>query len=111
VLLHSKLQNVIEYAREKFITIVSPTTIVPLLSSFKTFMIDYERSQNMEKINRELIKLSKDFNIFSKEWEKLSRSIQTVKNDTDKFDSRVEKINMKFGSIKNVGIEDQEKNQ
>ncbi|MDA3931812.1 MAG: DNA recombination protein RmuC [Tenericutes bacterium] len=105
-LLHSKLQNVIEYAREKFITIVSPTTIVPLLSSFKTFMIDYERSQNMEKINRELIKLSKDFNIFSKEWEKLSRSIQTVKNDTDKFDSRVEKINMKFGSIKNVGIED-----
>ncbi|QWB99839.1 DNA recombination protein RmuC [Mycoplasmatota bacterium] len=105
-LLHSRLQNVVEYAREKFVTIVSPTTIVPLLSSFKTFVIDYERSRNMEKINHELLKLSKDFNIFSKDWEKLSRSIQALKNNTDKFDSRVEKINMKFGTIKNAGIEE-----
>lgn len=110
-LLHSKLRGVIEYAREKLVTIVSPTTIIPLLSSFKAFVIDYERSRNIEKINNELLKLGKDFKIFGGEWSKLSRAIQTVKNDTDKFDSRVEKINTKFNSIQDVGMLDTDKSE
>ncbi|HKL47839.1 MAG TPA: DNA recombination protein RmuC, partial [Candidatus Izemoplasmatales bacterium] len=105
-LLHSKLQNVIEYARDKSITIVSPTTIIPLLSSFKAFVIDYERSKHMEKINTELLKLGKDFKKFGGEWAKLNRAIQTVKNDSDRFDTRVERIHSKFESIQDVGIID-----
>jgi DNA recombination protein RmuC len=105
-LLHSKLQNVIEYARDKAVTIVSPTTIIPLLSSFKAFVIDYERSKHMEKINEALLKLGRDFKKFGGEWSKLNRAIQTVKNDSDKFDSRVERIHSKFESIEDVGIID-----
>jgi DNA recombination protein RmuC len=105
-LLHSKLQNVIEYARDKAVTIVSPTTIIPLLSSFKAFVIDYERSKHMEKINEALLKLGRDFKKFGGEWAKLNRAIQTVKNDSDKFDSRVERIHSKFESIEDVGIID-----
>lgn len=103
-LLHSKLTSVVEYARDKSITIVSPTTIIPLLSSFKAFVIDYERSRNIEKINHELLKLGKDFRIFGEEWSKLSRSIETVKKDTDKFDLRVERMNTKFNTIQDVGV-------
>lgn len=103
-LLHSKLQNVVHYAREKSITIVSPTTLVPLLSSFKAFVIDYERSMNMERINQELLKLGRDFKIFDQEWQKLNRSIQTVKNDSDKIDVRVDKMTSKFERIKDVGV-------
>jgi DNA recombination protein RmuC len=101
-LLHSEFPNVIDYAREKNVTIVSPTTIIPLLSSFKAFAIDYERSKNMERINQELIKLGRDFRIFGKEWDKLSRSIQSVKKNSDMLDSRVEKIHSKFHNIQDV---------
>lgn len=103
-LLHSKLTQVIDYAREKNVTIVSPTTIIPLLSSFKAFVIDYERNKNIEKIHQELNKLGRDFRIFGSEWSKLSRSIQTVKKDTDQLDTRVEKMNSKFDSIKEVTL-------
>lgn len=105
-LLHAKLQNVIEYARDKSVTIVSPTTIIPLLSSFKAFVIDYERSKHMEKINTELLKLGKDFRKFGEEWGKLNRAIQTVKKDSDKFGTRVERIHSKFEFIEDVGILD-----
>jgi DNA recombination protein RmuC len=103
-LLHAKLQNVVQYAREKNVTIVSPTTIVPLLSSFKAFVIDYERSKNMEKINQELMKLGRDFKLFDQEWKKLNRAIQTVKKDSDTMDSRIDKMTSKFEQIKDVGV-------
>jgi len=103
-LLHSRLEQLVEYARDHSVTIVSPTTIIPLLSSFKAFVIDYERSKNMEKINQELIKLGRDFKNFGKEWAKLNRAIQTVKKDSDQFDQRIERMYNKFDSIKNAGM-------
>ncbi|MFA7075053.1 MAG: DNA recombination protein RmuC [Candidatus Izemoplasmatales bacterium] len=104
-LLHSNLQNVVEYAREKFITIVSPTTIIPLISSFKAFVIDSERNKYTKQITDELIKLSKEFNRFTDEWLKLTRAIDLIKKNSDSVNFRVEKISSKFTDIKNVGIE------
>ncbi|MDY0140033.1 MAG: DNA recombination protein RmuC [Candidatus Izemoplasmatales bacterium] len=104
-LLHSQLQNVVEYARDKFVTIVSPTTIIPLLSSFKAFIIDSERNKYTKLITDELIKLSREFKRFSDEWGRLSRAIDSVKKNSDSVNFRVEKISSKFSDIKNVGIE------
>lgn len=104
-LLHSSLPNIVEYARDKFITIVSPTTIIPLLSSFKAFIIDFERNKYTKLITDELIKLSKEFRRFSDDWSKLSRTIDTVKKNSDSVNFRVEKISTKFNEINNVGIE------
>lgn len=103
-LIHSQLNNVVQYARDKSVTIVSPTTIIPLLSSFKAFVIDYERSKHMDLINQELMKLGRDFKIFDEEWSKLSRTIQTIKTDSEKIDSRVVKMTSKFDKIKEVGV-------
>jgi len=108
-LIHAKLPNVVTYAREKSITICSPTTIVPLLSSFKAFVIDYKRTKHMEKINHELIKLGRDFRNFGEEWRKLNRSITSVVKNSEKMDSRVEKMASTFTEIKNVGMASDEK--
>lgn len=104
-LLHSQLQNIVEYARDKYVTIVSPTTIIPLLSSFKAFIIDSERNKYTKLITDELIKLSKEFRRFGDEWSKLSRAIDSVKKNSDSVNFRVEKISSKFSEIKNVGLE------
>jgi len=102
--LHSQLRNVIDYSREKKVTIVSPTTIIPLLSSFKAFMIDYEKNKYTDQINEQLLKLSKDFRLFNQDWMKLSNSIESLKKNSDNINNRVEKITEKFGKIEKIGI-------
>jgi DNA recombination protein RmuC len=103
-LIHSQLKNIVDYARSKYVTIVSPTTIIPLLSSFKAFIIDSERNKYTKLIKNELIKLSKEFTRFETEWQKLANNIENLKKNSDSVNSRVEKINNKFYEIKNVGI-------
>jgi DNA recombination protein RmuC len=103
-LLHSKLRNVIDYSRERKVTIVSPTTIIPLLSSFKAFMIDYAKNKYTDQINEQLVKLSKDFKLFNQDWSKLTNSIESLKRNSDNINNRVEKITEKFGKIEKIGI-------
>lgn len=101
-LLHSKLINVVEYAREKFVTIVSPTTIIPLLSSYRAVVIDYERSKHMNEITKQLQSLNKDFQIFEKEWVKLNNTIDSLKKHGDTVNTRVDRITHRFHRIHNV---------
>jgi DNA recombination protein RmuC len=98
-LLHSKLPNVIEYSANKKVTIVSPTTLIPLLSSFLAIRIDYERSKYSEQIKDELSMLKKEFVKFDVEWAKLHDNIQKLTKQSIDVNSRVEKISTKFNKI------------
>lgn len=101
-LLHSRLQNVIEYARSKKVTIVSPTTLIPMLSSFWAFSIDYKRSQFTKEISQQLMGLKKEFDKFGDDWTKLNENIQKLTKQSFEVNNRVEKITTKFVKIKNV---------
>lgn len=101
-LLHSKLLPVVEYARSKNVTIVSPTTLVPLLSSFRAIIIDYEYNIHTKEIIDQLKKIKKDFRIFGEEWSKLNRTIDTLRHDGNRINKRVEKISSKFQDIDKV---------
>jgi len=107
-LLHSKLQNVIEYARAKNVTIVSPTTLIPLLSSYRAVSIDYERSKYTLQIKRELDMLTKEFRQFDSEWTRLNDNIQKLTKQSGEVNTRVEKITTKFSKIASVDIIDDE---
>lgn len=103
-LLHSELVSVVEYARDKLVTIVSPTTLVPLLSSFQAVMIDHERSKHTKEIIDQLKKLKQNFKLFGEEWEKLNRSIERLRVDGDKVNNRVDKLTNKFEDIDKVSF-------
>jgi len=103
-LLHSRLATVVEYARNKNVTIVSPTTIVPMLSSFFAIVIDYEYNRHTKEIIEQLKKLKNDFRIFGEEWGKLDRTIDTLEKDREKVKKRVANISNKFNDIDSVGL-------
>ncbi|MDD3842453.1 MAG: DNA recombination protein RmuC [Candidatus Izemoplasmatales bacterium] len=105
-LLHSRLQNIVEHARSKNVTIVSPTTLIPLLSSYRAVSIDYERSKYTAEINRELMQLNKEFEKFNNDWLRLNENIQKLTKQSSDVNTRVEKITTKFGRIKNVDLLD-----
>lgn len=101
-LLHSKLTSAVDYARDKKITIVSPTTLIPLLSSYRAIEIDYRRSKYTQEINQQLQKLNKDFKGFEKEWGTLSRTIDSLKKHGEVVNTRVERMTNKFHQINEV---------
>jgi len=107
--LHNDLINVIEYARSKNVSIVSPTTLIPLLSSFQTIIINYEYNKHTKEIINQLRKIKKDFRIFGEEWAKLNRTIDTLRKDGEKMDSRVKKISSKFQKIDKASFVDETK--
>lgn len=107
-MIHSKLPTVVEYARNKFVTIVSPTTLIPLLSSFQSMVIDFERSKYINEIIIQLKKLRSNFNSFEGEWAKLNRSIDTLRKDGDKVNTRVERLTTRFKDIDKVNFIDGE---
>ena len=101
-ILHAKLANVVEYARQKQVTIVSPTTLIPLLSSFKAVRIDYERNKHIAKIRKELLALNKDFIKFVENWEKLNNAMDSMTKQSLAIDKDVKKISTKFERIREV---------
>ncbi len=103
-LLHSRLTNVVEYARSKAVTIVSPTTLIPLLSSYWAMVIDYEQSRYAKEIKKQLNLLSGEFQKFGGDWEKLSRGIEQVSRQSRSVNDRVERITNKFDKIQKVDL-------
>lgn len=110
-LLHSKITTAVEYAREKNVTIVSPTTLVPLLTSFQTMVIDNERSKHMKEIIEQLKILKTNFKLFGEEWSKLNRTIETLRKDGDKVNNRVDKLTTRFKDIDKVSFIEEEPNK
>lgn len=106
-LLHSKLPQVIELSRTKNVTIVSPTTLIPLLSSFKAVSIDHQRSRYAFQIGKELRALEKDFAAFGADWEKFLSEFDRIAKSSGVLSKDVEKITKKFNRIKEVDIPDQ----
>ncbi|MBN2504181.1 MAG: DNA recombination protein RmuC [Bacilli bacterium] len=106
-LIHSELTNVISYAYSKKVMIVSPTTLLPLLSSYYTVVLDHERSKYAAEIDHQLKLLKKEFQIFDGDWKKLNNAIQTLTRQSYSVNTRVEKITSKFNQINTVAFQDE----
>ena len=105
--IHSDLQDVVEYAREKRVILTSPSTLPPILVTINMVRIDAERAKNAKEISKQLGKLGKDFEMFAREWETLSRQLETATKSREKLDSRVSKITGKFDSISAADLIDE----
>jgi DNA recombination protein RmuC len=103
-LIHAKLPSVVELARTKNVTIVSPTTLIPLLSSFKAISIDHQRSRFAFQIRQELHALEKDFATFEGNWTAFVVTIDRLSKNSGTISKDVEKITKKFNRIKEVDI-------
>lgn len=107
-LLHAKIPQVIEYATEKRVVIVSPTIAVPTLLSCKAMIIDSMKAEKLKELNKVLIGLSSEFAAFSTIWGKLNKNLETVHKQSHDFDVKVRKINKKFDKIQTSEIEETE---
>ncbi|MGB2832076.1 MAG: DNA recombination protein RmuC, partial [Methylotenera sp.] len=74
--LHAYHNDVIEYAMNKRVWVVSPTTLMAVLNTARAVLKDVETRKQVHVIKEELGKLSKDFGRFDQRMKKLADNIR-----------------------------------
>ncbi|MBE6134029.1 MAG: DNA recombination protein RmuC [Erysipelotrichaceae bacterium] len=98
--IHQNCESVVEYARQCEVILTSPSTLPAILVTINMIRIEGERAKNVREITNQLVKLGKEFGMFSKEWEAFSTQLGRASSSKDKLDNRVNKINNKFEALK-----------
>lgn len=97
--IHAHYYELVEEAHKLRVWLVSPTTMMAILSTARAVLKDAATREQVHLIQKHLTELGKDFGRFQQRMENLARhieqahgDIQAVKTSADKITSRFEKI-------------------
>ncbi len=105
--LHAYHHDVIEYAMNKRVWVVSPTTLMAVLNTARAVLKDVETRKQVHVIKEELAKLSKDFGRFDQRMKKLADNIRQAHEHAQDVHISSQKITQRFAKIERVELADQ----
>jgi len=106
--LHAYHADVIEYAMNKRVWVVSPTTLMAVLNTARAVLKDVETRKQVHVIKEELGKLSKDFGRFDVRMKKLADNIRQAHENAQDVHISSQKITQRFAQIERVELSKQE---
>lgn len=104
--LHAYHADVIEYAMNKRVWVVSPTTLMAVLNTARAVLKDVETRKQVHVIKEELGKLSKDFGRFDARMKKLADNIRQAHENAQDVHISSQKITQRFAQIERVELAD-----
>lgn len=102
--LHAYHHDVIEYAMQKRVWVVSPTTLMAVLNTARAVLRDVETQKQVHVIKDELGKLSEDFGRFDKRMKNLADHIRQANEDVQQVHTSSQKITRRFAQIERVEL-------
>ncbi len=102
--LHAYHQDVIDYAMNKRVWLVSPTTLMAVLNTARAVLKDVETRKQVHVIKEELGKLSKDFGRFDQRMKKLADNIRQAHENAQDVHISSQKITQRFAKIERVEL-------
>lgn len=102
--LHAYHNDVIEYAMNKRVWVVSPTTLMAVLNTARAVLKDVETRKQVHVIKEELGKLSKDFGRFDLRMKKLADNIRQAHENAQDVHISSQKITQRFAQIERVEL-------
>ena len=102
--LHAYHADVIEYAMNKRVWVVSPTTLMAVLNTARAVLKDVETRKQVHVIKEELGKLSKDFGRFDTRMKKLADNIRQAHENAQDVHISSQKITQRFAQIERVEL-------
>ncbi len=102
--LHAYHADVIEYAMNKRVWVVSPTTLMAVLNTARAVLKDVETRKQIHVIKEELGKLSKDFGRFDLRMKKLADNIRQAHENAEAVRTSSQKISNRFAQIERVEL-------
>lgn len=102
--IHAYHGDVIDYAMQKRVWVVSPTTLMAVLNTARAVLKDVEMRKQVHIIKDELGKLSKDFDRFDMRMKKLADHIRMANADAEEVHKSSRKISGAFSRIERVEL-------
>ncbi len=102
--IHAYHPEVVEYAMQKRVWLVSPTTLMAVLNTARAVLKDVEMRKQVHIIKDELGKLSKDFSRFDTRMKKLADNIRQAHENAQDVQISSQKISRRFAQIERVEL-------
>ncbi|HUU72972.1 MAG TPA: DNA recombination protein RmuC [Burkholderiales bacterium] len=103
--IHAHHAEVVDYAMQRRVWIVSPTTLMAVLNTARAVMKDVATREQIHIIKDELGKLGKDFSRFDDRMRKLTDHIRQAHEDAERVRISSDKITKRFNEIEQVELD------
>jgi DNA recombination protein RmuC len=103
--IHAYHFDIVDYAMQQRVWIVSPTTLMAVLNTARAVLKDVEMRKHMNVIKEALAKLSIDFERFDLRMKNLANHIRQAHEDAQEVHTTSRKISDKFKRIEGVELE------
>ncbi len=103
--IHAYHADLVDYAMQRRVWIVSPTTLMAVLNTARAVIKDVETRRQVHIIKEELSRLGKDFGRFEERMKKLATHIRQANEDVQDVQISSDKISKRFRQIEAVDLE------
>ncbi len=103
--IHAYHSEIVDYAMQRRVWIVSPTTLMAVLNTARAVMKDVATREQVHIIKDELGKLGKDFQRFDVRMKKLADHIRLAHQDAEDVRVSSDKITRRFTQIERVELD------
>lgn len=105
--IHAHFADMIDYAHKHRVWVVSPTTMMAILTTARAVVKDAATRKQVHIIQEHLQKLGYDFSRFQKRMDNLSRHITQAHQDVEDIHKSSKKISSRFSKIEKVELDDE----
>jgi DNA recombination protein RmuC len=102
--IHARHRDLVEYAAQRRVWIVSPTTMMAILNTARSVLKDVETRRQIHIIKDELAKLGKDFGRFDERMKRLADHIRQAHEDAGQVQVTSRKISERFAAIERAEL-------
>ncbi|MDQ7049468.1 MAG: DNA recombination protein RmuC [Enterobacterales bacterium] len=102
--IHGHYPELVEYAYQKKVWLVSPTTLMAILTTASAVIKDQQTRKQVHIIKEHLSALGKNFVRFQERMDKLSKHIGLVSKDVESVHTSAKKISSHFDRIERVEL-------
>ncbi|MCG8426218.1 MAG: DNA recombination protein RmuC [Chromatiales bacterium] len=104
--IHSHYPELVDEAYEQRVWLVSPTTMMAILTTARAVLKDAATREQVHVIQRHLGFLSKDFGRFQERMDRLAKHINLAQKDVDEVSISARKISDRFQKIERVELDE-----
>ena len=94
-----RFYDVVQMSYKFKVYIVSPTTLMAYITAIKAICLGQQRSEKVELIQCEFIKLSNEFERFATRWNIIEKDFEKLNKDISNFTITTDKIQRRFNQI------------
>lgn len=106
--IHAHQSDLVDYANKKRVWLASPTTLMAILTTFRSVLKDEATRKQVHVIQAHLSHLSQDFGRFKSRFANLAKHIDQAATDVKQIHTSADKISSRFDKIEQVELKKEE---